>query len=196
MESTYSSFITSNMKKCFLSLTAILLILAILQGCKKDDPIPYPLSELPAATQTGENTFGCLIDGKVFKPKRKFGSTSIILQCNYQYFNDQHHFILAAHDKINVNSVGIGMTDVILDKKVTIPFTSSTKIKGNCGESLAPGVGYKYATYENSPGEFRIEHFDSIKQIISGTFWFDAIDTATGETVQVRDGRFDVEFTY
>lgn len=45
----------------FLCLAAALLFAA---GCKKDDPE----AGLPAATHTGANTFGCLVDGQVFVP--------------------------------------------------------------------------------------------------------------------------------
>lgn len=34
---------------------------------------------------------------------------------------------------------------------------------------------------------------DTINQIVSGIFWFDAVNEA-GEIVQVREGRFDVNF--
>lgn len=37
-----------------------------------------------------------------------------------------------------------------------------------------------------------ITKLDMENQIISGTFWFDVQDPKTGETREVRDGRFDV----
>ena len=41
-------------------------------------------------------------------------------------------------------------------------------------------------------GEMTITKLDMEIQIISGTFWFDVQDPKTGETREVRDGRFDV----
>ena len=35
---------------------------------------------------------------------------------------------------------------------------------------------------------------DEVKQIVSGTFWFDAVNDK-GEKVEVREGRFDMIFT-
>ena len=40
----------------------LLLSLALLLGCKKNKPAPA--DQLPPATQTGANTFGCLLNGQ------------------------------------------------------------------------------------------------------------------------------------
>ena len=46
----------------------LLLIALLLTACNGDDTLD-PASLLPPITTTGENTFGCLIDGKFFKPR-------------------------------------------------------------------------------------------------------------------------------
>ena len=46
--------------------TLLLALLLLLIGCSSDS---NPEDGLPAATQTGANTFGCLIDGKLYKPR-------------------------------------------------------------------------------------------------------------------------------
>ncbi|MBW7840687.1 MAG: hypothetical protein H3C36_13855, partial [Chitinophagaceae bacterium] len=43
-------------------------------------------------------------------------------------------------------------------------------------------------------GELWIKKLDPVNQIVSGTFWFDAV-TANGQKVEVREGRFDVRYT-
>ena len=49
------------MKNIFTFLIPALLF----AGCKKADKTPInPIDQLPAATQTGANTLGCLVDGK------------------------------------------------------------------------------------------------------------------------------------
>lgn len=45
----------------------------------------------------------------------------------------------------------------------------------------------------NFRGELTIKKLDFDNQIMAGTFWFDAVDTF-GNTVEVRDGRFDLLF--
>ncbi|GEM55427.1 hypothetical protein B0A58_00555 [Flavobacterium branchiophilum NBRC 15030 = ATCC 35035] len=59
------------MKKLFLAITAMMLL-----GCSKDEPvIEDPLAKLPPETQTGANTFGCIINGQVFYPRDCSSST-------------------------------------------------------------------------------------------------------------------------
>jgi hypothetical protein len=52
-----------------------------------------------------------------------------------------------------------------------------------------------YSTDSTTKGEITITHFDQRKQIVSGTFWFDAVETTNGDTVHVTDGRFDMQYT-
>jgi len=42
-------------------------------------------------------------------------------------------------------------------------------------------------------GELTITHHDFDNAIISGNFWFDAIN-GSGDIVEVREGRFDMEY--
>jgi len=48
----------------------------------------------------------------------------------------------------------------------------------------------EYYTTSSITGELTITRVDTSNSIISGTFWFDAIN-AEGEVVEIRDGRFD-----
>ena len=102
---------------------------------------------------------------------------------------------MAAHDRIGTTSVSFGMvgTPISSDTIIHYSYPGSGEMSAGCGETL--WLRYEFQTNDTSPGEFKIEYFDSLKQIISGTFWFDAYDTS-GKLVQVRDGRFDVQFTY
>ena len=59
-------------KLCLLFITTLIL------SCSDDDNLEPTVieTELPPITQTGENTFGCLINGNVFVPKDKTGFTT------------------------------------------------------------------------------------------------------------------------
>ncbi|MFL0132653.1 DUF6252 family protein, partial [Tenacibaculum maritimum] len=50
-----------------------------------------------------------------------------------------------------------------------------------------------YSTTPEITGELIIIHHDYNKAIISGTFWFDAVNNA-GEKIEVREGRFDMKY--
>ncbi len=63
-----------------------ILLLAALLGlsqCKKKDP--DPVDQLPPATQTGANTFGCLVNGQAWTPNGN-DSTS-----NYTVYYDPNY---------------------------------------------------------------------------------------------------------
>jgi hypothetical protein len=48
------------------------LLLSLLTSCSEDSNNPE--AQLPPITQTGENTFGCLIDGKLLIPRDGTGT--------------------------------------------------------------------------------------------------------------------------
>lgn len=51
----------------------------------------------------------------------------------------------------------------------------------------------EYTTKSDFKGELYISNFDEINQIVSGTFWFDAVNNK-GVKVEMREGRFDVQY--
>ena len=76
--------------------------------------------------------------------------------------------------------------------------TLRSRINGNASASYfkSPTNPY-YEIYKtdstNFLGEIWVKKLDSINQIVSGTFWFDAVDS-NGIIVQVREGRFDMNY--
>ena len=46
----------------------IVLALSFITCCKKTDSLEAELAKLPPITQTGANTFGCLVNGKAYIP--------------------------------------------------------------------------------------------------------------------------------
>ena len=92
------------MKKIFL----IIITTLFLACCSKNDSpsqTPTAVSQLPPATQTGANTFGCLLDGEIFKP----GITNNSYNCFYQLVNGEYYFNVNANYKKNgiLKSLGI-----------------------------------------------------------------------------------------
>ncbi len=65
----------------------ILLLAILLLACNKDDDLG---DSLPAATQTGANTVGCLVNGKVFLPHEEGLSPSV--NCFYQNVDGEYYF--------------------------------------------------------------------------------------------------------
>ena len=164
-------------------LTALLLLMLSLLflstiSCKDgDDTSTNPIDQLPPATQTGENTFGCLLDGESFIPS---GGTNP-LDCVYQFVNGGYYFGLQGNKRNeNNNRILLGIS------------TNNLEIEENKTYALA-GL-FRYTSTEHL-GEVTITKLDTVNQIVSGTFWFDIAHPVTGEIVEIREGRFDMPYS-
>ncbi|MDP1811710.1 MAG: hypothetical protein Q8K66_09950 [Sediminibacterium sp.] len=184
--------------KSFLIIAASFVLL--ISGCRKNKPV-NPIDQLPPETQTGANTFGCLVNGEVFKP----GGASLSggsLQCNYQLLpNNGYYFVLIGRYRNNNNGSGssVGLYTDSLNLIEGAKFNLKTRINGN------PSASYSFYTsaislqsYETDgnlyKGELWIKKLDTVNQIVSGTFWFDAVNT-NGQKTKIREGRFDMRYT-
>ncbi len=187
--------------KLIHSFIILCISLFFITACKKHTFTPA-VDQLPAETQTGANTFGCLVNGKVFKPHGS-GLTPF-LGCFYQnlYGTDDpgYHFGLYAFDKSNVQdfaSVEVGLDSIEIKENLIIPLTKYLIPgygDGQYGHYKAGQTGILYHTNDNLKGELNVKHFDSVNQIMSGTFWFNAVSN-NGDTVKITDGRFDMHYT-
>ena len=179
--------------KQFLLLGISLILLC--SSCKKNKPV-NPIDQLPPETQTGANTFGCLVDGKVFLPKGDpFGGP--IKKAQYQFVNGKQGFGISGSLSDGNESKLVGIIgDSITITMGTFNLTSLNLGKFRGGYSymnLTMASPMQYETNEINRGELRITKFDTVNQIVSGTFWFDA-KNSSGLIVQVREGRFDLPY--
>jgi hypothetical protein len=182
------------------AITFILLILVCaFCGCKKKqaDTPQTELEKLPPATQTGANTFGALVNGQAFLPHTSFYSYVSPYQCNYIYTNGGYYLTVAGTMEVNTD-----YHDIVLGTNL-LPITEGTTLKlENSNENgkasglyyLITGTTVRYSTTTYVSGQLYISHFDQVKQVVSGTFFFDAIDQ-NGNTVHITDGRFDMQYT-
>ena len=83
------------MKHLLLLFTALI----ILNGCSNDDDN----ASLPPETQTGANTVGCLVNGKVFLPHAEGLNPSV--NCFYQFVDGEFFLRLDSQilDKVEAN---------------------------------------------------------------------------------------------
>lgn len=178
-----------------------LLLIAALFACKKDDDDQTPIEQLPAATQVGANTAGCLVNGQVFLPKgsSQFGP---ILSCFYQQDVDGYHLGLSFSERTSGNlikTIQIATNPMQLNENEVYELTSRTdngsNYNSNFGEYyiLTFDGNMNYLTTETYIGELKITKLDTQQRIISGTFWYDAINP-NGDIVEVREGRFDMRY--
>jgi Family of unknown function (DUF6252) len=162
-------------------------------SCKKD------ISELPPATQTGANTFGCKIDG-VFWAPQSFAGTNASNKLEARYGGNNGVFINAR----NFSSSPTETEFEIYLSNVTGPgvynLNTATGIYPSQTASYAYYVKRKitplneWITNAQFTGTVEISKSDKVNGIISGTFSFTAGElSATASALNVTEGRFDVK---
>ncbi|RZJ75146.1 MAG: hypothetical protein EOO45_06510 [Flavobacterium sp.] len=183
------------MSRTILSMTLILFAMPLFLGCSNDDNknqrSQNPVDQLPPATQTGEETFGCLIDGMVFIPVQSgFGVT--ILQCVYQYVDGGYYFGLKGSKEIDAIYYAIAIGTNRLEIQQGGVYNLTGYLEGSALGSWWFDNELRYISTHS--GELKITYLDQTRQIVSGTFWFDIL-LPNGEIVEIREGRFDMPYT-
>ncbi|TRX21639.1 DUF6252 family protein [Flavobacterium franklandianum] len=178
-------------------LLILSLVAFILSSCDKDNDKPKTeLEKLPAATQIGANKAGCLVDGMAFLPKGYFPGGSAL----FFFYQDGRNLTLgiSQRDDNKIRSVNIASLNQNLHDNVNVIFplksygSNSKYAEFNINSVARPHPNY-YSTTETITGELKITYHNFDKAIMSGTFWFDAVNSE-GEIVKVREGRFDVKY--
>ena len=159
--------------------------LKILSSCSvfSNDTEPTDLEKLPPATMSGQNTFGCLVNGKAFIPL-----TSIDLQAIFQQGQLQFGAQVYGDDFDQI--IYMNLTDPLVENQVYI-FEGETY---HC--SYTKRVENAVCNYEPEDvveGHVLFTNIDRINWIISGTFEF-SITSPDCDTVYITDGRFDLEY--
>jgi hypothetical protein len=168
--------------------------------CKSSNSSPTPLEQLPPATQTGANTFGCLIDGKPWIPNGG-GAFSGIKPISAVNGVENRFLVVSANANIADNSetLSICFNDykVLGEKSLLFDTQKYPDIitPKNYGEYVkyfpSPQGAAVYSTTSVVGGKVNITRFDS--NVLSGTFEFDAIDSKTGKIIKITNGRFDIK---
>lgn len=154
-----------------------------LSCCNNEDDKPQnPIDQLPPATQTGANTFGCLINGEPFVVSNTSNQTAI-----YQG---------------GVLQIGGGIDNSIMDKRISINISAPINLNTPYDLTLFPnnlaifvnnGEGCYYDYDHTTSGTLTITKFDQTNFIISGTFNF-STQTNECENINITNGRFDLQY--
>lgn len=184
------------MKNCFFFT---LLIMIGLSSCSKDreaDP-----NILPEATQTGANTGGAIVDGKVWvATKDKLnGNHYVSTYCEVFNFgvSDKSYKIKIGLENIqNRNSyivIDFKTINIELNKQYIFPVDASPDNESICTYKDAVTTNVYITKFPDNLAKIKITRLDIQNQIISGTFEFKAIDN-NGNLVNITNGRFDKKF--
>ena len=109
------------MKKAVFFLFYMFLIVS----CNKDDDGCRGVDCLPPKTQTGENTFGCLLDGKPFILKGGVNP----LDCVYQLIDGKWYFQLQGNNE-DENFLGRAIIINTIDKETPFKQQTGPAIRG------------------------------------------------------------------
>lgn len=184
--------------KLILALLVAIITLSS-SNCKK-----FIFDEtLPPITQEGKNTFGCMVDGKLYVPGETLFGNIRPLSCNYytdstDMFKTGSLFIqgIAVNKEVSGN-IFIQKMNLFRPGKYQIINDSCANphqcdilgyYKNNEGTDYV-GQG---STYLAITGELNILRLDTIKKIVSGTFSFTARNQA-GRIREITNGRFDLK---
>ena len=181
------------MHKLLLSLAVALLTQCA--GCKTKDPFPNPpptdpLSQLPAETQTGQRTFGCLLNGQ---PWTQAGDplSGPLLTCGYL----NRRLAIVANRAVVINgATNFQRISLVIDKmsqQGTYTLNDSTQRFAHY-ENDATGCDVASSSKQPS-GNVILTRFDPVARIVSGRFAF-TLETPRCGKIVVTDGRFDVKF--
>ena len=168
------------------------LLLAALLGlsqCKKNDP--DPLSQLPPATQTGANTFGCLVNGQVWTPRGNNGTSNYSIA--YDSGLNGGVFDLAVYrygtGSSKQQNIVFYANQAGQAKSYSFRSPQRTRASFNDGETGCYWSSRDSATTYRR-GTLTITRLDLSTGIISGTFAFTLYKPGC-DTIKVTQGRFD-----
>lgn len=165
--------------------------LALLAGGCKDILQP----SLPAATQEGKDTFGCLLDGKAWVPNRTHTLDHIV----ESHVAGNKLFSLKAGDNRTPANFYLAIGDSTGIKPGVY------QLRAGFEGSYDVVQGSSTTLYFSGPadrGQLTVTKFEPFARtgpagstvrgaIVAGTFEFTA-STSSGQSITVREGRFDV----
>jgi hypothetical protein len=171
-----------------ISILFLLSIMSFYAGCKEDDDPIAPIDQLPPLTTTGENTFGCLVNGEALVTKSTTKAGAIIQGGGLQLFG-------TLENKQVDKAISIRLIEIPVIKSYILNNTLPAR-----AEYRDQIINCSYETNADVIGFLTIKFIDTDNFIISGTFEFDAVlnqmDSGVGcqDTVRVTNGRFDIKY--
>lgn len=175
-------------------------VLALLAGCKKD---PTPLDRLPAATQEGLNTAGWLLDGRAWVPVRSSISIGEPVNGYWEKTKTGHSLGISFRQFSIEEDWGADFFLPDIKQAGTFRLAQDPAITGGLFAAgygqfyqQRPSPSVDYYTGPDAPGQLIITRFDTIHDIVSGTFEMSPRETTTGAPAVITQGRFDLHFDH
>ncbi len=187
----------------------MIIVLLLATGCDWDFS-PNPTStyeeQLPEITTTGEQTFGCKIDGEVFLPKFSSFMTDQSLYSYGKFSKENGYFEIAAKNqdwkKNGCSGTGSWVEiDFYLDSNKKIKNKAFLKFL-ECSKKSEGIINDSYQIYSNiiiknskDSNSFEIVNYDTTdsENIIFSCIFNGIVEAENGDKKRITDGRFDVK---
>jgi len=195
---SYPNILAMKLYLLILLFTTILLNI----NCKKQNICTDPVCQIPPVTQTGANTFGCLVDGKPWTANTGLSFSVKPLYIGAGYIDGKYFLKLSARQRqskegidsnIDIFIEGANKKGVfLLNINDAIGPRISTPISSVGVYRISDNYTYPYETDSAHTGQVTITRYDAANKIAAGTFYFTAQNVDNDSIVHITDGRFDV----
>jgi len=180
------------MNKITIYLLAIITMVNSCSSCKKNTT---DSNGLPAATQTGANTFGFLLNGQPWTPQGNNGTANLSLYYDATFSGGV--FNLSAYRNTSTTN-GSRQSIVIYGDTIQTPLKIILPNKNKFGLNYWNELkGCSYDTSDSTTkilsGFFDIQKIDKLNHIFSGQFEIIFTNNVC-DTIKITSGRFDLKF--
>ena len=175
--------------KPYLLLLYILGLSALtccIEDLTDEDKPKTELEKLPPLTTTGENTFGCLVNGKALGAKHSLKAGAIYQQGVIQLGGGDENEDFDIGIKVKLNDP--------LEENTTYSLTDPPEQYAEYTAIYSNGLpSCDYGLADTFKGNLHFIKIDRSKFIVSGTFEFSSVNDEC-DTVHITDGRFDLKY--
>ena len=162
----------------------------LLTQCKSDDPSPE--SQLPPATQTGANTFGCLVNGQAWTPRGSDGTANYTVSYDTAPTGgvfDIHTYRIYGREANEFQNITLFASRVNGPGSYSFRDTLQNRASFNDQKPQCYWDSQETkTTYRH--GTLTITRLDLKAGVISGTFAFTLYKPGC-DSIRVTNGRFD-----
>ncbi len=140
---------------------------------------------------TGANTFGCLVNGEVWRPyieNGNFWDSPIYAKHDRGWVGCDQLFVSGTRD-LSTNEIIFQSMSV----NVWCPKLGDNEISFSKGRFRDQEGCGRYYLDTLSPHTLIVTKLDIVNNIASGTFEFTAINDGCQDTLRITEGRFDVD---
>lgn len=162
----------------------VLYALTLNISCFRKNTCENAYECLPPITSEGKNTFGCIVNDNAFIPEQVGIGGGVV--ASYMDNGVNTRLFLGATNSTD-GTVTIDITEKI---ESGMSYSLNDYEEGNY-RMYADSNGFFYSSTMD-PGTIYISRFDLEAGIVSGTFFFTAVDELQN-TLKIESGRFDIE---